>query len=268
MAPGPGVGSGLGAGPGVRPGSGVGPGSRGGPEAGSAPGVGPAAGPGSAIGPGSGVGVGVGSGSGLGSGARPIAGGGPGVGGRADPGDLGIGLGRENGRGAGVGAGVGLGPDRSRDADTLRRVRTYVAPAGGEPDRKPPHVLYLTTGDELGSGRVYQVNFHGLVLGRVDLPLAGTGITLQHDKSLLLAVPRDGGHILQIDEVARVSTLVEHNKLLLHPIDVAVGAGTDTIVVSDNISNVLATMTTDGADPAVSWQFDNVTVRRRICRSR
>ena len=83
-------------------------------------------------------------------------------------------------------------------------------------------MVYITSGDELGPGQVYQVDFHGPVIGRIDLPLTGTGIALERDKALVLAVPRDGGHILRIDDVARVSTVIE-NTGFLHPIDVAVG---------------------------------------------
>jgi hypothetical protein len=103
-------------------------------------------------------------------------------------------------------------------------------------------VLYLTSGDELGPGQVYQVDFHGLAIGRIGLPLAGTGIALERDKALVLAVPRDGGHILRIDSAGSVSTLLENSKILVHPIDVAVAAGSDTVVVSDNLSNLLATV--------------------------
>ena len=118
-------------------------------------------------------------------------------------------------------------------------------------------MVYIASGDELGPGQVYQVNHHGAVISRIDLPLTGTGIALERDKALVLAVPRDGGHVLRIDDVARVSTVIENSRFLLHPIDVAVVPDSDTVAVSDNISNILATVAQIAdATPSVRRKFD------------
>ncbi len=136
-------------------------------------------------------------------------------------------------------------------------MKNFVTPVGSESARQPSYVVYIASGDELGPGQVYQVDHHGAVISRIDLPLTGTGIALERDKALVLAVPRDGGHVLRIDDVARVSTVIENSRFLLHPIDVAVVPDSDTVAVSDNISNILATVPQIAdATPSVRRKFD------------
>ena len=226
---------------GAVPGSGSGTGS--GSGSGSGTGTGSGSGPGSGPGGGSGSGAGSGSGSGSGLAARAAV---PvraavlvpprvlvpevGLGRAAVPAPVldrvpASGLARALAWAAasvpaaalvpagkiGPGSRIGPGPGPDYLPDSLRRLKTYVPPAG-KLDDKPRYVIYITSGDELGPGQVFQVDYHGSVIGRIDLPLAGTGIALERDKALVLAVPRDGGRILRIDNVARVSTLLENSK--------------------------------------------------------
>ena len=75
------------------------------------------------------------------------------------------------------------------------------------PERIPAFVLYATTGDETGPGKVYQVNEHGRVLGWVNTPYTPTGIALHRDNGLAIALPRDGGKVMRVDDTGKLSTL-------------------------------------------------------------
>jgi hypothetical protein len=105
-------------------------------------------------------------------------------------------------------------------------------------------------------GRVYQVDDTGRVLGKVDLPYSPTGMALHRTHGLVLAVPRDGGKIVRIDESGKPETLLEKDPTLVHPVDVAIGGDSDTVVVGDNIADVLAATTTAGAKPKVYQRFE------------
>jgi hypothetical protein len=115
----------------------------------------------------------------------------------------------------------------------------------------PGFVLYVLAGEETGPGKLYQVNEHGHVLGVVDLPFAGTGVDLHRTHGLVVAVPRDGGKIMRVDDTGKLSTLLEKDKTLVHPVDVAVGGDSDSIMVADNIADVMATTTSGGARPKI-----------------
>ena len=71
---------------------------------------------------------------------------------------------------------------------------------------------------------------------------------------------RDGGRIMRIDDTGKTSTLLEKDKTLVHPVDVAVGGKSDTIVVADNIIGTRAwTVVGDlgSAGPLdTAYQFD------------
>jgi hypothetical protein len=117
----------------------------------------------------------------------------------------------------------------------------------------PAYVLYVAAGDPEGSdsGKVYQVNEHGRVLGWVNLPYTPTGIALHRDNGLVVCLPRDGGRVVRIDDTGKPSTLLEKDKTLVHPVDVAVGGESDSIVVADNIADVIAATTTGGTVPKI-----------------
>lgn len=120
----------------------------------------------------------------------------------------------------------------------------------------PAFIIYIATGDETGPGKVYQCDEHGRVLGVVNLPFTPTGMAMHRDKNLILALPRDGGSIVKIDDTGKVSTLLSKDSTLVHPVDVAVGGDSDSVVVADNIGDVLALTTCEGNRPQVYHRFE------------
>jgi len=194
--------------------------------------------------PGEGAGPGMGSGPG-GPGTGPGMGpGGPGMG-PGGPGQEGPFRPRRPGR-YGEGGPGGYGPVAS----------TGIKGNAPVPEKIPAYVLYIPTGDETGPGKVYQVNEHGRVLGWVNTPYTPSGIALHRDNGLVLALPRDGGKIMRIDDTGKLSTLLEKDKDLVHPVDVAVGGDSDTVLVADNIGDVLAGTSTGGVKPKVYQRFE------------
>lgn len=134
----------------------------------------------------------------------------------------------------------------------MARIKLPVIP----PKIPPAFVLYVSTGDEAGPGKVYQLNEHGRVLGWVNLPYTATGMALHRTHGLVLAVPRDGGKIMRIDETGKLSTVLEKDKTLVHPVDVGIAGLSDTVVVADNIADVLAATTTGGTKAKIYHRFE------------
>ncbi len=125
------------------------------------------------------------------------------------------------------------------------------------PPMPPAFVLYVATGEETGRGKVYQVDEHGRVLGWVNLPYTPTGLALHREHGLVVAIPRDGGKVMRIDDTGKVATLLEKDDMLVHPVDVAIGGKSDSVLVADNISNVMAATSTGGINPKVYRRFDD-----------
>jgi hypothetical protein len=121
----------------------------------------------------------------------------------------------------------------------------------------PAMVLYISCGEEAGPGKVFQVNEHGGVLGIVNLPEAASGLALHRKQGLIAAIPRNGGKLLQIDDTGKVTPILVDDPTLVHPIDVAVGDNSDTVVVADNMSDCLAGLTTAGTKPKIYHQFES-----------
>jgi hypothetical protein len=121
--------------------------------------------------------------------------------------------------------------------------------------KAPDFVVYISTGSETSPGLVYQTDQSGRVLGKVKLPYTATGMALHRDHGLILAIPRDGGKIMQIDDTGKTSTILEKDSLIVHPVDVGICADSDTVVVADNVSNVLAAINTGGSKPKVYQRF-------------
>lgn len=133
--------------------------------------------------------------------------------------------------------------------------------------RVPGFVLYIATGDESGPGKVYQVDENGRVLGVVNLPTTPTGIALHRNNGLVVAMPRDGGRLARIDESGKVTTLFDKDKTVVHPVDVAIAGESDSVVVADNIADVLATTTAAGGKVGIyhriegqKWTAQNMSV--------
>ncbi|HUT12907.1 MAG TPA: hypothetical protein VMY42_20595 [Thermoguttaceae bacterium] len=159
---------------------------------------------------------------------------------------------------------------RQRDIDLIThhvvRKSTEDAEAGNENEVQEDFshlVLYVACGGESGPGKVYQVDGEGRVLGIASLPSTATGIALHRDKNLILALPSDGGQIVQLDDTGRLSTILQHDRTLVHPVDVGVVAGTDTLLVTDNIAKLIAATNVAGAEPKVYQRFQtpNLTAR-------
>lgn len=289
----PGPGPGEAAKPAESPGQGPLPGMGPGPGPGEAPGPGPGPGPGEAPGPGPGPAPAPGEGPGPGPGPGPGGGGGTGPGptvfgpnyrnlapqpivrnhaphlrfphlrgpvidvynpeipyydprwyynpNPGYPGGPGYGGGGAGGPG-GPGRYAYNGPPPSQ-----------IAPP--PPDKAPQMVLYLSCGDDSGPGKVYQVDENGRVLGVVNLPFTATGLALHRAHGLVCAIPRDGGKLMRIDDTGKVATLLEKDETLVHPVDVGIPPDSDTVVVADNIADVLAATTAAGGKPKVYQHF-------------
>jgi len=124
-------------------------------------------------------------------------------------------------------------------------------------------VLYMACGGESGPGKVYQIDGEGRVLGIANLPSTATGIALHRDKNLILALPSDGGKIVQLDDTGRLSSILQRDRTLVHPVDVGVVLGSDTLVVTDNIAKLVAATNTAGAAPRVYQRFQTPSLTAR-----
>ncbi|MGD0900639.1 MAG: hypothetical protein ABR915_22635 [Thermoguttaceae bacterium] len=123
-------------------------------------------------------------------------------------------------------------------------------------DYVPELVLYVTTGTETSPGMLYQVADTGRVMGKVPLPYTATGIALHRGHGLVLAVPREGGKLYDVDDTGKLSTLLEKDPAMPHPIRVGIAGQSDTIVVADNIANQLAATSIGGTKGKVYQRFD------------
>jgi len=126
-------------------------------------------------------------------------------------------------------------------------------------DYMPELVLYLSCGEEGGPGRVYQVNEHGHVLGVVNLPYTATGLALHRNNGvngLVAAIPRAGGKLMKIDDKGNVHTIMQDDPTLVHPVDVGIADGSDTMVIADNVADVLAAMPVNGGVPQIYHKFE------------
>jgi hypothetical protein len=154
------------------------------------------------------------------------------------------------GGGGGYGAGGGYG-DLARIGAPLKFEKL--------PELLPEIVLYVSAGnDGEKSGKIYQLDDAGRVLGIVNLPYHATGLALHRQHGLIAVTPRDGGKIYRIDETGIVSVVLENNSRLPHPVDVGVGGDSDTIVVADSMADVLAATSIEGTEPIVYRRFENV----------
>jgi hypothetical protein len=124
-------------------------------------------------------------------------------------------------------------------------------------DHVPELVLYLTTGTETSPGMVYQVCDTGRVMGKVPLPYTATGIALYRNNGLVLAVPRDGGKIMKVDDTGKLSTVLERDPTLPHPVRVGMAGQSDVITAADNIGNRIDATTIGGTKAKVYQQLDN-----------
>jgi len=116
--------------------------------------------------------------------------------------------------------------------------------------------LYLSCGEETGTGRVHQVDATtGERLRVSQLPHVATGLAFHRTGWLVAVMPRDGGQLVRIDDRGRYSPLLWKDSLLRHPVDIGIPAGSDVVVVADDIAHVLAATDIVGDPPRVFQQF-------------
>jgi hypothetical protein len=158
-------------------------------------------------------------------------------------------MGVPGGSGGGAGGGSGGGDDQV----ARRSLPKLQLP---KPEAVPQIVLYVSCGEDTSTGKVYQVDDNGRVLGIVNLPFTATGLALHRQHGLIVSMPRDGGRLARIDESGKVEPVIEKDKTVVHPVDVALAAESDTIVVADDISHILAATSVGGIKPQLYQRFD------------
>jgi hypothetical protein len=117
-------------------------------------------------------------------------------------------------------------------------------------------VLYISTGEDNGPGKVYQVDENGRVLGIVNLPFTARGMALHRQHGLMCALPRDGGKLMRIDETGKVTTIHSKDEKMVHPVDVGIAGESDTMVVADNIADTISAMSAGGGKPKLYRRFE------------
>ena len=173
----------------------------------------------------------------------------------------GYGYGYGGGRGYGNGGGGGMyGPVNLEGA---------IAP----PKELPPGmVLYISCGDDNSTGKVYQVDEQGRVLGMVNLPDTATGIALHREHGLVCACPRKGGKIYRINDGGKVEQILEGDgEKLIAPVDIAMDGNSDSMVIADNIADTLSLSNVQGKKPDTYRKFrglENDTQRMSVAVGR
>ena len=106
-------------------------------------------------------------------------------------------------------------------------------------------------------GKVYQVEGKdGRVMGKVNMPDTSTGISMHRDHGVVLASPRNGGKIEQIDDAGKLSTIIEKDPALPHPVKISMPGNSDTMVVADDMADQLVMSTIAGTKTKVYQKFD------------
>ncbi len=82
------------------------------------------------------------------------------------------------------------------------------------------------------------------------------GMAYHPKRGIVLAVPREGGKILRIDPDGKLATLLEKDPGMAHPVGVAAVGESDTLLVADNIADMLFAATIGGAKARVYHRFD------------
>jgi hypothetical protein len=162
----------------------------------------------------------------------------------------GAGAGAGPGAGAGAGPGTGTGPSAGPRGEA--RSSWMALPPE---DRFKKVVVYLATGTPSSSGRVYMVSVNGNILDSVGLRYTPTGMAYHKkkddDHGLVVAIPRDRGRIMTIDQHGSASTALQADRAIPHPVDVGVPGHSDDIFVADDIANVIAHTNVDGREAEV-----------------
>ena len=145
---------------------------------------------------------------------------------------------------------------------------TYIQPQYGkilpvEPkrDKLPQLVLYVAAGDGIGPGKVYQVEgTDGRVMGKENFDQTPTGISMYGDHGrelgVVVAIPRDGGKVVEIDDTGKQSTILEKDPALPHPVKISMAGNSNTMVVADDLAYQLVMSTIEHTKTKVYQKFD------------
>jgi len=125
-------------------------------------------------------------------------------------------------------------------------------------DTAPGMVLYVSCGDENSPGKVYQVDEQGRVLGVVNLPQTATGIALHREHGLVCVSPRQGGKVHRISDGGIVEPILEQDAKMAHPVDVAMGPNSDTMVLVDDMTDTITLSNTQGKSLDVYKKIEGI----------
>ena len=79
---------------------------------------------------------------------------------------------------------------------------------------------------------------------------------MYRDHGVVLATPRNGGKIEQIDDTGKLSTILEKDPALPHPVKISMPGNSDTMVVADDMADQLVMSTIAGTKTKVYQKFD------------
>ena len=117
-------------------------------------------------------------------------------------------------------------------------------------------MLYIGTGDQPNSGKVYQVKgTDGTVMGVENFNQPVTGVSMYRDIGVVVTLPRDGGKIVKIDDTGKQSTILEEDPALPHPVKISMPGNSNTMVVADDIADQLVMTTIGGTKMKVYQKF-------------
>ena len=146
-------------------------------------------------------------------------------------------------KGSGSGLGKGPGPDGDCDNELPKQNPMPVQPPESDKAKKgninDNFILYIASTEENGKGIVYQVDSNGAILGKVSLSYPATSLALHRNKSLVVTIPREGGQIVEITDSGKVNSLIYHDKLIPHPVRVAIKNDSDSMIIVDDVAKKL-----------------------------
>jgi hypothetical protein len=79
---------------------------------------------------------------------------------------------------------------------------------------------------------------------------------MYRDRGVVLASPRGGGKIELIDNSGKLSTIIEKDPAMPHPVKISMPGKSDVIVVADNVADQLVMSTIAGTKSKVFRKFD------------
>ena len=92
-------------------------------------------------------------------------------------------------------------------------------------------------------------------MGKQNFDQTPTGISMYRDHGVVVAIPRDGGKIVEIDDTGKQSTILEKDPALPHPVKISMPGNSDTMVVADDMADQLVMSTIAGTKTKVYQKF-------------